>query len=310
MEIKFDSAINEYLDYIKIKRKNTTYITNKRRILKYILPYFKNKNIFDLSCKDYICWQNYIENLNLKYNYKSSLHYCFSNFINYCILFYNLNENIAKKVGNFKNNEIDEVGNIWTINEFNQFINKVDNDIYKTLFKTLYFTGMRKGEILALKFNDINFNNNTISINKTITRFNNLNNDKIITTPKTKSSIRIISIDDKLSNEIKELQNYYIEHFNGYNNNYFIFGGNKSIKFATLERKKNYYCVLANVKQIKIHEFRHSHACLLFQNNVPIEDISHRLGHSTISMTMNVYLKYLPHNEKRVINTLNKIRLN
>lgn len=70
---------------------------------------------------------------------------------------------------------------------------------------------------------------------------------------------------------------------------------------------KNYYCKKANVKQITIHEFRHSHACLLFKNNVPIEDVSHRLGHSTISMTMDVYLKYLPHNEKRVISTLNSI---
>ena len=90
----------------------------------------------------------------------------------------------------------------------------------------------------------------------------------------------------------------------------FIFGGNDSISFTTLERKKNYYCKLAKVKQIKIHEFRHSHACLLFKNKIEIEDISYRLGHSSISMTMDTYLKYLPKNEKRVISTLNQLRLN
>lgn len=45
-------------------------------------------------------------------------------------------------------------------------------------------------------------------------------------------------------------------------------------------------------------------------NNVPINDISNRLGHSNISMTMDIYLKYLPKNEKRVIKTLTQLRLN
>ena len=63
----------------------------------------------------------------------------------------------------------------------------------------------------------------------------------------------------------------------------------------------------ANIKQIKIHEFRHSHACLLFQNKIDIEDISYRLGHSSIDITMKVYLKNLPKNEKRVIKLLNSL---
>ena len=80
-----------------------------------------------------------------------------------------------------------------------------------------------------------------------------------------------------------------------------------SISFTQLKRIKDKYCKLANVKQIKIHEFRHSHACLLFQNNVEIENISNRLGHANISMTMNTYLKYLPKNEKRVIKLLDSL---
>ena len=67
------------------------------------------------------------------------------------------------------------------------------------------------------------------------------------------------------------------------------------------------YCNLSGVKQIKIHEFRHSHACLLFQKNIPIEDISYRLGHRSLSITMDTYLRFLPRNEKRVIDTLNSI---
>ena len=152
----------------------------------------------------------------------------------------------------------------------------------------LFFTGMRKGELLALKWQDINFNNNTININKTITREHEL------LPPKTNSSNRIISINNNIIVQLYNLKQ-------NTNNNDFIF----NISFTQLKRKKDYYCSLANVNKIKIHEFRHSHACLLFQNKIEIEDISYRLGHSNISMTLSTYLKYLPRNEKRVIKLLN-----
>lgn len=288
----FTTAIKEYLKYIKVKKKLNTYLTNERRINKYILNYFKDKNIYELNCKDIINWEYYIENFNFSYNYKSSLYYTFSDFINFCMLYYNLKDNVVKKVGNFKNNNIEKKGNIWTIKEFNLFINSIKNEKYIILFKILFFTGIRKGELLALKVNDINLNQNTININKTITR------NHILQTPKTKSSNRIISINELLKKEIKKyINNYELE------NNDFLF----DISFSDLKRKKDYYCNISGVKQIKIHEFRHSHACLLFNNDVPIDEISFRLGHSKISMTSDIYLKYLPRKEKRVINTLNSL---
>lgn len=300
--ISFNKAKEEYFQYKSIKTKNSTVQTDRRKMELYIFNFFdENKNIYNLNYKDYLDWQVYIEKFNFSYNYKSSLHYCFNDFLNFCMIFYNLQENISKKIGNFKDNEIKDNGNIWSIEEYNQFISVVDNKVLKVLFDLLFFTGVRKGEALALTFEDINYNNSTISINKTITRFYQ-GNKKIITTPKTRSSNRIISIDNVLLEELKELDSYYN------NKSYFIFGGEKSIPFTTLERKKNHYCDLAKVKQIKIHEFRHSHACLLFHNKIEIEDISKRLGHSSISMTMTTYLKYLPTNEKRVISTLNSLR--
>ena len=288
----FNTAIKEYLMFIKVKKKLNTYLTNERRINKYILYYFDNKNINELTCKDIINWQYYIENFNFSYNYKSSLYYTLCDFINFCNMYYELDINVVKKVGNFKKNNIDNIGNIWTLEEFNQFINVVKDEKYNLLFKLLFFTGIRKGELLALKVSDINFFNDKININKTITR------NHILQTPKTKSSNRIISINNKLCEELKK----YVYNHNLKDHD-FIF----NISFTQLLRIKNYYCEKANVKQIKIHEFRHSHACLLFNNNVPIDEISFRLGHSTISMTTDIYLKYLPKKENRVLSTLESL---
>ena len=295
-----------YFSFIKIKLKNSTYQNNKKKIELYVINPNKDKNIYEFDTRDFIEWEIFIERFGFSYNYKSSLFYLFKEFLDYCINFYNLKENVAIKIGNFRNDEITKSGNIWSYDDFKKFISVVDNKIYNCLFELLYFTGLRKGEALALTFNDIDFKEKKLHINKTITRHLDSNNNKIITSPKTRSSNRIISLDDKLIKEIKELQKEY----DNFNNDMFIFGGNNSMSFTTLERKKNYYCKLAKVKQIKIHEFRHSHACLLFKNKIEIEDISYRLGHSSISMTMDTYLKYLPKNEKRVISTLNQLRLN
>lgn len=309
-KITFEQAIEEYLEYVKFKNKQTSHRNIANRINNHILPYFKNKYIQDLSKKDYLNWQIEIDKLNYKIKYKKTLHVCFVTFLNYCMNYYDLNENIASKVGNFHNNNYEQNnGSIWTLEEFNQFINVVDNPTYNILFKLLFFTGLRMGEALALTFNDIDFENNNIIVNKTITRFFE-NDTRIITNPKTKSSQRKICIDNILKNELYTLQEYYILNNLNYSDNYYVFGGTKSIPPTTLTRYKNKYCAIAGVKQIKIHEFRHSHACLLFMNNVPIDEISYRLGHSTISMTSDIYLKYLPKNEKRVLSTLNSLRLN
>lgn len=308
MNITFEEACRSYLNYVKLKDKQTSYRNISNRVNNYIVPYFSDKTIDQLKSIDYLNWQMNIEELNFKYRYKKTLHYCFVTFLNYCINFYDLKENAAAKVGNFKNEEIEDTGSVWTIEEFNKFIQVVDDPIYNTLFELLFYTGVRMGEALALTFNDFDFENGIISINKTITRFFK-NGDRIITTPKTKKSIRRISIDSCMKNKILELRDYYNKNYYNFNSEFRIFGGDKVIPPTTLTRKKNKYCELADVKIIKIHEFRHSHACLLFKNGVPVDEISYRLGHSTISMTMDVYLRFIPKNEKRVLETLNSIRL-
>lgn len=287
MNIAFHNAIEEYFKYSKTIYKKSNYYEQNRKILKHILPYFKDKNIYEIGISDIVSWKISIEKNNYSYNYKSYLYYALSSIFDFLVKYYNVDKNYARLEGNFKNNEINKNGNIWTIEEFNQFINSIDDDYYKILFKLLFFTGMRKGELLALKWEDIDFNNKTISINKTITRNHELQ------TPKTQTSNRIISISDNLINELSKLKH----------DHEFIF----DISFTQLKRKKDYYCNLSGVKQIKIHEFRHSHACLLFTNKIEIEDISYRLGHSNISMTMSTYLRYLPRNEKRVVNLLNSL---
>lgn len=311
-KIKFEKAVDEYLEINKLKLKMNSYRSMNNRITNCILPYFKNKYIHKISTRDYINWQLEISKKNYSIRYKKNLHVCFVTFLNYCIKNYGIKQNVAQIVGNFRETEyIEEKIHIWDTNMFNTYISNInENDIiHKCIIEFLYLTGVRLGEATALTYNDIDFTNNTIHINKNMTRYIDSNGKRIITTPKTKKSIRTISFNNYIKNSLLELKKYYEKEYGYFKNQLFIFGGIKPMSFTTLERKKNYYCKLANVPQIKIHDLRHSHACLLFQNNVPIDEISFRLGHSSISMTTDIYLQFLPKQEKRVLEALNSLTL-
>ena len=308
MNITFEQAFDSYQKFLKIKRKQSSYRSITNRITTHILPFVGTKLINKFSTFDYLEWQSYIDEKDLSLNYKRTLHTCFVTFLNYCVNFYKLPENVASKCGNFKNENLNENdGKIWTIEEFRKFIQVVDDQIYKVLFDFMFFTGCRLGETLGIKFE--NLHDNQINIKNNATRFFDKNGNRIITTTKTKKSTRIICVDNVLKNEILDLQKYYSTKFKDFNDKFFIFGGKKTLAPTTITRKKDNWCKTANVKRIKIHEFRHSHACLLFQNNVPIDDISSRLGHSKISMTTDIYLRFIPKDEKRVLKTLNDLRL-
>lgn len=308
-EINLKEALVDYLKYVKLKDKPQSYNKIKSRINLYIIPYFDlNLNIENITTKDYLDYQNKINNLNISYKYKKIIHYTNVALFNYCIKYYNLSKNVASIVGNFKNNEIKKEVKIWNNKEFKKFINAIDkNDyIYKILFKFMFYTGCRLGECLALTWDDIQ--DNKIIINKTITK-ENINGKRLISTPKTLTSNRNINIDIFLKYDLKRLKRYYEHIYQNFNTNNFVFGYNKPLAPTTIERKKNKYCKLANVKQIRLHDFRHSHSSILLSKGVPVQIVSNRLGHSDIAMTLNTYTHIFDKDKKRVLKTLSLMHI-
>lgn len=306
--MRFSKIANDYIKFAETKGKPQSIRSIKSRINNYILPYFEKFMIEDITPFIYLDWQNEINRKGFSYKYKKSLHYTMISIYNFANKFYFYENNIASKVGNFSNSyDIPKEIDIWTNEEFNHFISYINEPIYKALFTFMFYTGCRLGECLALTFNDLK--DNVININKTISK-EFINGKRQITTPKTKKSIRKIHIDNLLKNELNNLHDYYIINIGYFKNDFYIFGAIKPLAPTTIERKKNNYCKIANIKQIRLHDFRHSHASLLLSNKIPITAISNRLGHSDINTTLTTYIHLIPDDEKRVINTLNSLRLN
>lgn len=298
----------DFIQYLKLKNKITTIDLVNSKFRNYILPYFKNYKIDEINEDIYIKFQIFLLNLNRSNSFYVQIQAIMNNFYDYIKINYNL-EHIPKKIGILKNNQeylATQKKDIWTKKEFNRFIKKVDNRIYHALFTVLFYTGIRKGEALALKISD--FDGKYIFINRTITK-NKFSGKRLLLTPKSKKSIRKIRIDLFTKIELKKLINYYSKNFNNFTTDFFLFGGDKPIATTTLERKKNKYCKLARVKQIRIHDFRHSHATILYQKKVDIKTIKERLGHADISTTLNTYVHTNESEEKKLIKIINLSRI-
>ncbi|WP_458353621.1 site-specific integrase [Peribacillus frigoritolerans] len=160
-------------------------------------------------------------------------------------------------------------------------------------FATLAYTGMRLGEMLALKWTDLNLTKKTIRITKTYYNPNNKSTGYQLLTPKTKKSIRTIMIDDGLVALFKahkrEQMELKMKQRLVYEDQDFVFAENighpRVMKQVVLRLMKH----LDVDKHITPHSFRHTHTSLLIEAGAGVKEIQERLGHSDINTTMNIY---------------------
>ena len=180
--------------------------------------------------------------------------------------------------------------------ELQQFLSFTEHDpLYHAMFRTLAFTGFRRGELMALTWNDVDFNNQTITVNKTYAI--GLEYKQIIQEPKTKSSIRTISIDDKTASVLKAWRTYQrvesLKHgYNTSDKSQHVFTNittNKPLCNKYINQALIRICKEHNFKRITPHGFRHTHCSLLFEAGATIQEVKDRLGHKDIQTTMNIY---------------------
>lgn len=289
-KISFTEVANEYLKWYQKRRKNSSYTKISSIVNTHLIPRFKNKRLSSIRNKDITDLQNDLIESGAAVSHIKKIHTTLSAIFNFAIKQEYIETNPASTVGNIDLKEEKKM-DYWTLEEFKRFISVIDNDFYLTLFMTLYYSGMRKGELLAITWNDINFEENTIHINKTV--YNN-----IITTPKTSGSIRTITMPThtmRLLSLLRASKEYYKP-------DYIVFGDfYKPLSTSTLDRYFAKYIKESGVKKIRIHDLRHSHASYLINKGTIISVIAKRLGHSNPSTTLNIYSHLYPSTEKEAV---------
>lgn len=163
-----------------------------------------------------------------------------------------------------------------------------------TLFRILAFSGMRKGEALALTWEDINFKDCEIRINKALSR--GKDNRLYVKTTKTKSSRRTLKMDDKTMEILadwrkKQKQDLLILGFNTLQPKQLVFSSRKNDLMQPTKTRKWMLHVQQKygLKEITTHGLRHTHCSLLFEAGAKIKEVQDRLGHGDVQTTMNIY---------------------
>lgn len=173
-------------------------------------------------------------------------------------------------------------------------------DLDYLVFLTLSYTGMRVGELVALKWKDIDFNDNTISITKTYYNPTNNTREYQLVPSKTRKSKRTLVVDEAVITVFKEhmeLQGKTKERLGeAYLDDGFVFAKHDRhpgypIFIKTVENRMARLLKLANLNpDLTPHSLRHTHTSLLAEAKVGLEEIMDRLGHCDDETTKNVYL--------------------
>ena len=312
-KMTFGQLYEEYMEVTKHETKESTQQIKSCRIKTHILPTFENVRLDRLNLPALQQWKQKVNESEQSFGSKKEIFKNFSAVLNYAVKMEYISQNPLARIGNFKA-PLEEVKkfNFYTPEEFQLYISEAqkyaeENDtllrwsIY-TFFCIAFYTGMRRGEILALNWEDVR--NSEINITKSY-------NERVkvkITPPKNKSSIRIIQIPEPLQIVLDE---HYArcKAMPDFTNNYFICGGVNPIRIGTLRESNARFAKKANVQKIRIHDFRHSHASLLANNGINIQEIARRLGHANISMTLKTYSHLYPKESERALTVLNQIKV-
>lgn len=271
-------------------------VKNKRYMIdKHVLPVFGEIPMNKISASDIIQWQNNLIEQGYQPTYLRMIHNQIAAIFNHAYRIYGLEDNPCAKIKRMGKAEASKM-EFWTKEEYIKFIASVEKkSYYFPLFETLFWTGCRIGEVLALTMEDIDLVNNKIHISKTYYR----NHSKdIITSPKTDNSIRTIDIPQFLTDELSE----YIKSIYGIERTERLF----PITVRAVEVYMKRHVEKVGVKSIRVHDLRHSHVAYLIHKGVDPLVIKERVGHRDIKITLNTYGHLYPSKQKEVADLLNE----
>ena len=280
-DIPFGALIDLYYKDAELRLKPTTIYATKSLVNKWIRPYLKDLPISDITVATVRSWQNHILNYRddkgnpLAPSFMHSISIQLSTIMNFAVKNYGLVSNpctIAGAIGKQKPREMD----FWTHEEYNKFRSCENHEHYRVAFDVLFYCGLRCGELLALMPEDFS-DDLMLRINKNYAQFNG---QHLILTPKTESSERTISIPEFLYQEVME----FCRH-RSCEKGQRIFSLSKTRLTYEMKRK----AAQAGLKEIRIHDLRHSHVALLIDQGFSMKEIQERMGHRSITTTMDTY---------------------
>lgn len=288
-DMKFENFWKMYYADMETRLREHTMRTKKYIVELKILPYFGNKRVNDITAADIRQWQNELIKIGYSPTYLKTINNQLSAIFNYAVRYYDLKSNPCAKAGSMGKSKAEEM-DFWTGEEFRRFIDSVMNKRLSYMaFMTLYWTGMRLGELLALNPKDVDLEKRTTSITKSYQR---LGKKDVITPPKTPKSKRVITIPEFLAADIKD----YMDSLYDLQENDRLFPITKYYLGHEMQRGIKE----SGVKRIRVYDLRCSHASMLIELGFSPLEIANRLGHEKVETTLNTYAHLYPNKQTKL----------
>ena len=317
--ITLDALVDQYTaSYLLEGVKESTLMSNLTMYRCHISPILGSKRVKDITVSAVTQWMtNMLEKekpdgTRYAANTINNAKMVLSKYLSYAVKLELIPDNPAQKVKKYQDPDetvkSDEAEiNFWTEDEYWHFISYVDDPEWKDIFLFLWETGVRRGELIALRWENVDFGGSKIRIEATATN-KTKKRGQIRTSPKTRRSIRTIDMPDSLRNALLERYKRH-QRRDGFSYDFYVFGDIRPLSPTTLKRKHDEYMDKAGVKRITLHGFRHSHASLLIMHGLPDQMIADRLGH-TIEILHKVYAHIYEQQRNSFKNELNAIYKN
>ena len=298
IDVKLDAFFEMYMNDLEPRIRKSTYRGKRLMYSKHISPVLGHRKISELKPSDVLDWQN--ETLKKKFSgtYLRSLNSQILAIMNHAEKFYGLDRNPFKRFDQIGTDKALNV-NFWTKDEFSQFISVVDDPSSYIQFSVPFYTGIRVGELIALKLKDINLEKRIISINKSAQYESS---EYIFSDTKTPKSRREIALPQFLVNTLRE----FISKFYFISPDEQVFMTNK----GRLAKELRKYALIAGVKIIRVHDLRHSHASFLVDQGVTPLLIQERLGHEKIETTLSMYSHLYPNKQMHLADYMDQVIVN
>ncbi len=208
---------------------------------------------------------------------------------------------------------------ILTKEEQQSFLEAIKGHDLELLYIVALGTGLRIGEILGLKWSDIDFKNNELHVNRNLQKVALYEDDKVIgyevveSTPKTKNSLRTIPVPQniikKLRTHKKEQNELILLLQEEYDNKNYVFCNKLGKPIEDKRPGRNLKTILTSIgiDPIKFHALRHTYATRLFEAGIPPKTVQHLMGHSDIETTMNIYTHVMKEQKLEAVEKINSI---
>ena len=297
-DMLFSEYLKQWLEVVKVRVKIATFCSYQDMVLNTIAPYFEKKKITLRDLEARHIQQFYTEKLKTV-SANSVIHYhaVIYQSLKYAMKTDMVPQNVAMKVDRPRKEQYQPT--FLDADEMQELFKVVKGTRLELPVLVAAFYGLRRGEVLGLKWDAIDFQRGTLTIKRTVTEVRLDGKTEIIEqeSAKTKSSLRTLPLVGSFKDyfmEVKQAQevnksvcgNCYNYDYDGY---VFVDELGERMKPDYLTNYLPTYIQRHGIRKMRFHDLRHSCASLLLANGVPLKQIQEWLGHSDFSTTANIY---------------------